>query len=229
MKHTILYILSLCLLASCQQAEEPQAVAGTGYLSIASIEVSGTDVVPVKSRAVDSDLAIEIEKADGTAVVSYDAGAAEASAKIELDAGDYVLKAHTANYRQTWDATTKGDAVYYAEQPFTIVAEKVNYLSLSVPMTNVGVHLTMPEGIGQWFKNCSLVATIGDRSVTLQDGETAYYPLPDSAVPIELTYTLSATNTDDESVTQAGCYSGVTAGTVYEITYSFASRSFVLQ
>ena len=229
MKHTILYILSLCQLASCQQTEEPQATAGTGYLSIASIEVSGTDIVPVKSRAVDSDLAIEIEKADGTAVASYDAGAAEASAKIELDAGDYVLKAHTANYGQTWDTTAKGEAIYYAEQPFTIVAEKVKYLTLSVPMTNVGVHLTLPDGFNQWLKSYSLVATIGDRSVTLQDGETAYYPLPDSTDPIELTYTLSATNTDDESMTQSGSYSGVTAGTVYEITYSLASRSLVLR
>ena len=145
MRHVLLYMLIFFLFTSCQREEELQATVGRGYLSLASLAVSNVGIVSVNTRAVNAELAVEIEKEDGTSVVSYEAGTAEASAKIELEAGKYVLKAHTSNYGQTWDESAKGEPVFYKEQPFTIVAEKVNYLTVSVPMINIGLRLVLPE------------------------------------------------------------------------------------
>lgn len=95
MRHVLLYMLIFFLFTSCQREEELQATVGRGYLSLASLAVSNVGIVSVNTRAVNAELAVEIEKEDGTSVVSYEAGTAEASAKIELEAGKYVLKAHT--------------------------------------------------------------------------------------------------------------------------------------
>jgi hypothetical protein len=230
MKHTsLLYLLIFFLFTACQREEESQP-SGTGYLSLSSLEVSNVDVVPVKTRAVNAELAIEIEKADGTPVVSYEAGAPETSAKIELEAGEYMLKAYTSNYGQVWDDSAQGEPVFYKEQRFTIAAEKVNYLTVICPMVNIGVRLVLPEGFSEWFNDYSFSARIGERNVNLRNGETAYYALPDEGQEaVELSYSLSATNADNESLNKEGSYTGITAGVVYEITYSFASQSFVLR
>lgn len=229
MRHALLYMLIFFLFTSCQREEELQATVGRGYLSLASLTVSNVGIVSVNTRAVNAELAVEIEKEDGTSVVSYEAGTAEASAKIELEAGKYVLKAHTSNYGQTWDESAKGEPVFYKEQPFTIVAEKVNYLTVSVPMINIGVRLVLPEGFSEWF-GYSFSARIGERCVILRNGETAYYALSDEGKePVELSYSLSATNVDGESLNKEGSYTGILSGVVYEITYSFASRSFILR
>ena len=229
MRHALLYMLIFFLFTSCQREEELQATVGRGYLSLASLTVSNVGIVSVNTRAVNAELAVEIEKEDGTSVVSYEAGTAEASAKIELEAGKYVLKAHTSNYGQTWDESAKGEPVFYKEQPFTIVAEKVNYLTVSVPMINIGVRLVLPEGFSEWF-GYSFSARIGERCVILRNGETAYYALSDEGKePVELYYSLSATNVDGESLNKEGSYTGILSGVVYEITYSFASRSFILR
>jgi len=194
MRHVLLYMLIFFLFTSCQREEELQATVGRGYLSLASLAVSNVGIVSVNTRAVNAELAVEIEKEDGTSVVSYEAGTAEASAKIELEAGKYVLKAHTSNYGQTWDESAKGEPVFYKEQPFTIAAR------------------------------------IGERCVILRNGETAYYALSgEGKEPVELSYSLSATNVDGESLNKEGSYTGILSGVVYEITYSFASRSFILR
>lgn len=230
MRHVLLYMLIFFLFTSCQREEELQATVGRGYLSLASLAVSNVGIVSVNTRAVNAELAVEIEKEDRTSVVSYEAGTAEASAKIELEAGKYVLKAHTSNYGQTWDESAKGEPVFYKEQPFTIVAEKVNYLTVSVPMINIGVRLVLPEGFSEWFNGYSFSARIGERCVILRNGETAYYALSgEGKEPVELSYSLSATNVDGESLNKEGSYTGILSGVVYEITYSFASRSFILR
>ena len=64
----------------------------------------------------------------------------------------------------------------------------------------------------------------------LRNGETAYYALSgEGKEPVELSYSLSATNVDGESLNKEGNCTGILSGVVYEITYSFASRSFILR
>lgn len=230
MKQT-LYILTslLFLLASCQQEDNlPSSETGKGYLSLSSLEIEASTITPISTRTVNPELAIEIVKADATPVVKYDAGAAGASGKIELEAGEYKLKAYSPNYGTTWQSDEKGAPIYYKEQSFTIVAEKVNYLSVQVPMINIGVQLILPEEFGNWFTSYTFSAQIGNRTVTLKEGETAYFELPENN-NTKLQYSLSATNIDDEMMQQDSNYEGdLTAGTIYEVSYSISTRSLQL-
>lgn len=227
----ILYIVTplLFLLSSCQQEDNLLLSEGNGYLSLSSIEIEAESITPISTRAVNSDLAIEILKADGTSVVKFDAGAAAASDKIELEAGEYKLKAYSPNYGTIWQNDEKGAPIYYKEQNFAIVAEKINYLSVQVPMINLGIKLILPDNFGELFTSCSFTAQLGDRSVMLQEGETAYFNLP-APTNASLQYTLSATNSDGESQEQTHDFEGELApGTIYEITYSLATRSLLLR
>lgn len=230
MKH-ILYILTplLFLLASCQQEDNlPSSETGKGYLSLSSIEIEASTITPISTRAVNPELAIEIIKPDGTSVVTFEAGAAEASGKIELEAGEYKLKAYSPNHGSIWQNDEKGAPVYYKEQNFTIIEEKVNYLSVQVPMINVGVQFLLPEGFNNWFINYTFSAQIGNRKVTLQEGETAYFDLPENS-NTKLQYSLSATNSDNEFMQQDHNFEGtLISGTVYEVTYSIATQSLLL-
>lgn len=226
----ILHILTplLFLLASCQQEDNlPSSETGKGYLSLSSLEVEASTITPLSTRTVHSELAIEIVKADGTSVFKFDAGAAEASDKIELEAGAYKLKAYSPNYGSTWQNDEKGAPIYYKEQNFMIVEEKVNYLSIQVPMINMGVQFLLPEGFNNWFTSYTFSAQIDNRKVTLQEGEIAYFDLPENS-NTKLQYSLSATNSDSELMQQDNNFEGtLTPGTVYEVTYSIATQSLL--
>lgn len=230
MKH-IPYILVtfLFLLSSCQQEDTP-IEAGKGFLSLSSIELEAENITTITTRAVSPDLAIEILKADDrTTVKSYEAGAAEASGKIELEPGEYILKAYSPNYETTYTAAEKGAPKYYKEQAFTVISQRVSNLTLQVPMTNIGVRLALPETFGTYFPSYTFSATIGDRTVTLQNGEEAYFERPESS-DTKLQYNLSATNIDNETMAEADTYSeALRPGVCYEVTYSFATRSLVLR
>lgn len=226
----ILYILTplLFLLASCQQEDNlPSSETGKGYLSLSSIEIEASTITPISTRAVSPELAIEIIKPDGTSVIAFEAGAAQASGKIELQAGEYKLKAYSPNYGSTLQDDELGAPIYYKEQNFTIVEEKINYLSVQVPMTNIGVQFMLPEGFNNWFIDYAFSAQIGNRKVTLQEGETAYFDLPESSNN-KLQYSLSATNSDNEFMQQDNNFEGtLTPGTVYGVTYSIATQSLL--
>ena len=177
MKQILLYTLIIFSLVSCQQEDAPLTV-GKGYLSLASLEIGTGTVSSISTRAVSPDIAIEILKADGTPVIKYDAGAAEASGKIELEAGNYILKAYSPNHNTSYDNNEKGEPKYYKEQTFTIEPEKVSYLNVKVPMINFGVSLVLPQDIlDTWFNSYTFTITLGDRTLTLQNSETAYLSL----------------------------------------------------
>lgn len=221
-------IIFLFLLASCQQEDHlPSSETGKGYLSLSSLEIAASILTPISTRAVNPELAIEILKPDGTSVVKFEAGAAEASGKIELQAGEYKLKAYSPNYGSTWQNDELGAPIYYKEQNFTILEEKINYLSVQVPMVNIGVKFLLPEGFNNWFTSYAFSAQIGNRKVTLQEGETAYLDLPGDS-NTQLQYSLSATNSDNELMQQDSNFEGtLTPGTVYEVTYSIATQSLL--
>ncbi len=226
MKHILYTLIAVFLLVSCQQEDALLPTeAGKGYLSLSSIELQAETIKQIATRAVPSDLAIEILKADGTSVVKYDAGAAEASEKIELEAGNYKLKAYSPNFGTPQNSNEKGTPVYYKEQDFSIEAEKINYLAIQVPMINIGVQLILPETFSNWFDSYTFTVQLGDRNVILQKDEIAYFDLP--AQSATLLYTLTATNKDDESQSKTSSYNdNLTGGVVYVITYSLSTNSF---
>ena len=225
MKHLIYPIITLFLLAACQQEELPSG-DGVGSLSLEDITVQAANVVT--TRAVDEDLDLYVKIND----VTY--GPGKTPSKIDLTAGDYTLEAYNEAYTQylSWMDDEKGEAVYYLSQQVEIEAGKVNYLRAEVPMINFGVRLDLPDGFASMFpKNRSFSVTVGNRTVLLNDGETAYFAHSEG---VNVSYTLSATNMDGESNTENGNSNGwgtnstIQPGTVYVITYDYATESLRL-
>lgn len=221
MKLNIFYIIcGLFLLASCQQEEIP---SGEGFLSLTGIEVQTQEITNVASRAVDEDLTVDLYKGEQKVRTLT---AEEMQSKIELEpATDYKLKVYSANYGQdvNWTKEMSGEPVYYKEEPFQVKEGETTALKVQVPMCNYAVSLALPEGFEKWMTYYTFEVTSGARTVTLQDGGTAYFPV--SALGSPFSYKLKLTNTDSESFELTGTW-GDTEGetvemnTVYVITYS---------
>lgn len=219
MKLNIFYIIcGLFLLASCQQEEIP---SGEGFLSLTGIEVQTQEITNVASRAVDEDF-VDLYKGEQFVRTLT---AEEMQSKIKLEpATDYKLKVYSANYGQdnNWTNEMSGEPVYYKEEPFEVKEGETTALKVQVPMCNYAVSLVLPEGFEKWM-TYEFEVTSGARTVTLQDGGTAYFP--DSALGSPFSYKLKLTNTDSESFELTGTW-GDTEGetvemnTVYVITYS---------
>lgn len=220
MKLNIFYIIcGLFLLASCQQEEIP---SGEGFLSLTGIEVQTQEITNVASRAVDEDLTVDLYKGEQFVCTLT---AEEMQSKIKLEpATDYKLKVYSANYGQdvNWTDEMSGEPVYYKEEPFQVKEGETTALKVQVPMCNYAVSLALPEGFEKWMTYTFEVKS-GARKVTLQDGDTAYFPV--SALGSPFSYKLKLKNTDSESFELTGTW-GDTEGetvemnTVYVITYS---------
>lgn len=224
MKRIWLYTICLGLvgLFACQQEDLP-SVGETGFLSLENMTVEVANTESISTRAVDNDLYVEIWDEAGSQVgETYEPG--NIPAKIELDPGNYTLKAYNAAFNE--QSIDKGAAIYYIDNKFfTIEAGKVNYLSVEVPMTNIGVRLALPEGFSNWFKTYSFTISDGNRSVSISNGETAYF-----SIVQDIYYTLSVTNNDDEQKTDSNAITKdqIAAGTIYVITYDYATEALRL-
>lgn len=229
MKRIWLYTICLGLvgLFACQQEDLP-SVGETGFLSLENMTVEVANTESISTRAVDNDLYVEIWDEAGTSQVGETYEPGKVPAKIELEPGNYTLKAYNAAFldQSSWTDKDKGATVYSVDQKsFTIEAGKVNYLSVEVPMTNIGVRLALPEGFSNWFKTFSFTIRDGNRSVSIANGETAYF-----SIDQEISYTLSATNTDNEQKTDSKTIKKdqIAAGTIYVITYDYATKALRL-
>lgn len=221
MKRIWLYTICLGLvgLFACQQEDLP-SVGDTGFLSLENMTVEMANTESISTRAVDNDLYVEISSQDVTPEVTlkYNPGD-NIPSKIELGAGRYALKIYN-------DTTLLDEIpVFYKDTIFDIEAGKVNYLSVEVPMINIGVRLALPEGFSNWFKTYSFNVSDGNRSVSIANGETAYF-----SIDQEISYTLSVTNTDNEQKTDSKAITKdqIAAGTIYVITYDYATKALRL-
>lgn len=231
MKRIWLYTICLGLvgLFACQQEDLP-SVGETGFLSLENMTVEVANTESISTRAVDDDLYVEIWDEAGTSRVGETYEPGKVPTKIELEPGNYTLKAYNAafNEQSLWTENVKGAAVYYIDnKSFTIEAGKVNYLSVEVPMINIGVRLALPEGFSNWFKTYTFNVSDGDgnRSVSIANGETAYFTIDQ-----DISYTLSVTNNDDEQKTDSKAITKdqIAAGTIYVITYDYATKALRL-
>lgn len=219
MKQTLYTLLSLFLLISCQQ-EDILSEQGKGYLQLTDLSLVSPTIESVHTRAVDEDLYVEIIGTDVNN--TYEPGTFPN--KIELEAGEYTLKAYNEAYKNK----TSNAPQYYVETTFTIQAEKVTYPTISVPMVNVGISLaTLSDELQGLFNDVELSYTTDEQTETvLQPGETIYM---DYAEGMTFTYTLTATNADNETfTTERKTYGNVEGekvepGHCYVITYSLAS------
>lgn len=223
MKHTLCTLLSFFLLISCQQEDILSEQEKKGYLQLTDLSLISPTIESVQTRAVDTDLYIEI-LSETEPIKSYEPGQFPQE-KIELEAGEYTLKAYNDAYKNK----TTNAPQYYIETTFIIEAEKVTYPIISVPMVNIGISLaTLSEELQGLFNDVELsFYTTDEQTVTvLQPGETIYM---DYAEDMTFTYTLTATNADNETFTTErktyGKVEGekVKPGHCYVITYSLAS------
>lgn len=221
MKRIWLYTICLGLvgLFACQQEDLP-SVGETGFLSLENMTVEVANTESISTRAEDNGLYVEISSQDVTPEVTLKYNPDSIPSKIELGAGRYALKIY--NDTTLLDETP----VYYKDTIFEIEAGKVNYLSVEVPMINIGVRLALPEGFSDWFKTYSFnVSDDGNRSVSIANGETAYFTIDQ-----DISYTLSVTNNDDEQMTDSKAITKdqIAAGTIYVITYDYATKALRL-
>ncbi|WP_072545308.1 DUF4493 domain-containing protein [Mediterranea massiliensis] len=220
MKQTFYILLSLFLLISCQQ-EDILSEQGKGYLQLTDLSLASPTIESLHTRAVDEDLYVKIIGTDINN--TYEPGTFPN--KIELEAGEYTLKAYNDAYKNK----TANAPQYYVETTFTIEAEKVTYPTISVPMVNVGISLaTLSDELQGLFNDVKLsfYTTNEQATTTLQPGGIAYM---DYAEDMTFTYTLTATNADNETfTTERKTYGNVEGekvepGHCYVITYSLAS------
>ena len=221
MKQTLYTLLSLFLLISCQQEDILSEQEKKGYLQLTNLSLVSPTIESVQTRAVDEDLYVEITGTDVND--TYEPGTLPN--KIELEAGEYTLKA----YNEAYQNKTANAPQYYVEETFAIEAEKVTYPTIAVPMVNVGISLaTLSDELQGLFNDVKLSFYTTDEQIVtvLQPGETVYM---DYAEDITFTYTLTATNADNETFTTEkktyGKVEGekVEPGHCYIITYSLAS------
>lgn len=229
MKRNIFYAFcGFFLLAGCQQ-EDTTFISGVGYLSLTGIEIQNQAVTEVKSRAVDESLVVELYK-DGELKSTLTAEELESTIKLEAST-DYSLKVYSENYGSDaeWTNEEKGEPIYYKEQLFEVKKGEITPIKVQVPMVNFAVKLSMPES-QNWISDYTFTVTSGERKVTLQNGETAYFPYRESS---SFNYTLQLTNTDNEKFTLSGEYGvdenePLAFNTCYVVTYLMSTRSLVI-
>ena len=215
MKHTLIYIATLCLLlTACQQEELPRGAQALGYLSLSAVEVEAGDVQLISTRAEDTeDLIIALTDESGK-TTEYDF-----SETISCQPGSYTLEIYNQAYKEKADAAQH---YYKHTEPVVITEGETNddVEPISVPMINFGVQLQLPEEFDTWFKNYTF--TVNDKK--LKDGETVYFDYSDG---VQISYTLEATNTDNEPVkTDEKRYEkAIEKGTIYVITYELETQS----
>ena len=219
MKNKLLYPLFLLLMVTSCSHTADTPLLGTLELSVAVEQpISNT----VSTRAVDAELQVEVWSVDG-ATMLHQFTPGQSPNRMTLEAGSYLLKAFTPNYKTTYGNDELGEAKYYAERVFSIEPAVVNHISCSVPMINTAVSLSLPEGFNTWFTsyNFNIKQSTTSRTVSLEVGQTAYFDCSDGAT--SLLYTLTSINTDDEPNSDSNTLSA-SAGTHYRITYAWDTK-----
>lgn len=226
MKKTVLYILLVVFLLSSCQKEEVSLTSGEGYLSFTGIEIQNQAVTEVKSRTLEESLTVDLYQG-GTKIRTLTPEELENTIKLEAST-DYSLKVYSENYGSDaeWTNEEKGEPVYYKEQPFEVKEGEITPVKVQVPMVNFAVKLSMPES-QNWISDYTFTVTSGERKVTLQNGETAYFPYRESS---SFNYTLQLTNTDNEKFTLSGEYGmdeneSLVFNTCYVVTYQMDTQS----
>lgn len=229
MKRNIFYTLcGFFLLSSCQK-EEVSLTSAEGYLSFTGIEIQNQVLTEVKSRTLEESLTVDLYQG-GTKIRTLTPEELENTIKLEAST-DYSLKVYSENYGSDaeWTNEEKGEPIYYKEQPFEVKEGEITPVKVQVTMVNFAVKLSMPE-LQNWISDYTFTVTSGERKVTLQNGEIAYFPYRESS---SFNYTLQLTNTDNEKFTLSGEYGvdenePLAFNTCYVVTYLMSTRSLVI-
>lgn len=230
MKLNIFYILSgIFLLIGCQQKE---VLSREGFLSVSGIEIQTQTNTEVASRSTD-DIIWTVELWKGNEMLRT-LSAEDIQDKIELDvADDYVLKVYSPNYgvEKKWTNEEKGEPVYYKEVPFVVNQGETTGLKVQVPMITFAVSLDLSEVLGDWLQEYDFTVTAGDRTVTLDNEDIAYFPYSEG---VSFSYQLTLTNSDSETNTLNGDWGKdegevINTNTIYTVVYNWDTHSLSLK
>ena len=210
----ILYTLLFVLVCSaCQnEVELPQYESPVLDLGISRAGVS-------TGLPIDDDLAIKILDDKGDVYIQYSAG--RVPKKIVLSPGVFTAVVYTEN-QTTWmnENDGLGAPCYYGTAQLEMGFDQVVYLNMQVPMTNYAVTLTLPDLFEKLFYTHSLSLISGTRSVSIKNGQKAYFSAADGG----FTYKLSATNTDNKTNhSSAITYKNVESGKLYSMNYYYGT------
>lgn len=190
--------LLVCMILLCACNEEEHSPLSQGYLTVSAVELEcDGEAVPL-SKAVSPDLKIEIWQNNSPLPGQvYEPGGMPG--KIALSPGAYLLKAYTPGYAEEPADQDKGKAIYYGEVSFSIEADQVSSVSLSVPMINTGVSIQLSEAFSQAFSDFTILMEAGGRSFTINTAnpEDVFYFMP--AGGESLNYSISVVNKEGES------------------------------
>ncbi len=216
----------LLLLSACSSDSDTELQSGT--VTITSVSKSAAQWQTV-TRAVDEGLAVQVLNAQGVALYSYTADEAASLTSLEslsLPVMTYQLRGYSANVDSVYADDDLGEAKWDGRQSFSVVSGQNTRVGVDVPMVNMGVTVSYPDGMDTWFSSVAFTAKHGSRTLTIQPGETGYFDLDDSE---DLIFTLSLTNTDGENQTlrTTRSASDLATGTVYEVSYEVTTESLV--
>lgn len=208
--------MCIVMLTGCQQQDDMTLATG-----VLELELSRAGHPAVATRAVDDDLCVDILDDEGTLLNHYAAGTVPA--KIVLAPGNFVLRAYTDN-QTSWPTANsgKGTACYYAETTFSMENDMVFRMRLDVPMTNYAVSLALPEHFHELFSSYTFTLHSGTRTVTINEGEKAYFAVAEGG----FSYALRATNTDNVTHSHSAIdFPDIEAGKVFTVSYSYDSNA----
>lgn len=224
MKHTILYIATTLLLASCGQEELPLGEQALGYLSLSAVEVEASDVQLISTRAGETDdLIVALTPVDEGPATEY-----EYAETISCPPGTYTLEIYNKDYKEEAEAAH----YYYKHDESVIIKEKETETveAIPVPMINFGVTFSWPEDL-KGFTEIKFNVEYGSTSKEIQTGETAYFDISNEKT---ISYSLSAQNEDKEPVTTNGSYGdeeneNLKAGTIYIVSYKLETQTLEIK
>lgn len=224
MKHTILYIATTLLLASCGQEELPLGEQALGYLSLSAVEVEASDVQLISTRAGETDdLIVALTPVDEGPATEY-----EYAETISCPPGTYTLEVYNKDYKEKAEAAH----YYYKHAESIIIKEKETETvdAIEVPMINFGVTFSWPEDL-KGFTEIMFNVEYGSTSKEIQTGETAYFDISDGKI---ISYSLSAKNEDMDPVFTKGSYGDeenetLKAGTIYTVSYKLETQTLEIK
>lgn len=224
MKHTLLYIATTLLLASCGQEELPLGEQALGYLSLSAVEVETSDVQLISTRAGETDdLIVALTLVGEGTATEY-----EYAETISCPPGTYTLEIYNKDYKEEAEAAH----YYYKHAESVIIKEKETETveAIPVPMINFGVTFSWPEDL-KGFTEIMFNVEYGSTSKEIQTGETAYFDISDGKI---ISYSLSAKNEDMDPVFTKGSYGDeenetLKAGTIYIVSYKLETQTLEIK
>lgn len=225
MKRLYIYIIMCGLFLTACRQDIPEAQKGEALLELDLLR-AGRPVIA--TRAVADGLAVSVFKEDGTLFKSFPAG--EVPDIIVLEPGTFTVRAYSPNQDGAWKAANggKGEGCYFAEATVEMEYDAVTRLKLDVPLTNYAVSLQLPDMFDILFNPASnpfpgsytFTLASGGRTVTIKEGERAYFDVADHG----FSYALQAINNDETTHQHSAInYTDVAAGNLYTVRYAYST------